>query len=449
MTTYRQTITQVDAPQLPQLGPLVGGKIAKGSRVLGVFRGQSKTLALGRRIVAAQSMRGDSVWFVPDTNPNSMSITHPTPTSSRTVMRGRFDLSPGHMLRISVVYIPSGQTQVDSGGGNYIGGGAGGLVRVDATWYDQAGSSETSYKTIGLEGSELFDGAAPTGQAAWSAVRVAGESLTPPAFLATDDVARWSEHAAVDLQISHAAGARVLDVVVSEVPVAFARAHDDAADQQVSGLYGDPDPNAPGPTISHPVERIAADDPRGGTLHTLTVPQAQRVRLGPHLVSWSAWSDDAASVGASAAAVGTTSSSFVRLWDGASVGYDEDEPGWSISCAAYARAYAENHPYFAAELGTTPVLVAVYGGGDLSGNAAASGIVRVQANAWTWIDVAVTGQSAGNPPQWFYAYGHLRVGKGPGDPSIVQAFFRRSSGTPAFQVQAVSIFAAGQRAEPF
>src|SRR5690606_445406 len=163
----------------------------------------------------------------------------------------------------------------------------------------------------------------------------------------------------------------------------------------------------PGPTITHPVEEVATDDPRGGTWHTLTVPQAQRARLGPHLASWAAWTDDGASTGAQAYAVGTSSSTYVRLWDTARVGYDADEPGWSLSCGAYARAYAENHPYFAEHTGTIPVIVAVFGGGDLSGNAAASGTVRVQANAWSWVDVDVTGQAAGQPPQWFYGYGHL------------------------------------------
>lgn len=445
MTTYRQNITTIDGPQLPQLGPLVGGKLAKGSRILGVFRGQSKTLALGRRVVAAQSIAGDSDWLVPDTNPNGVSATHPTTTQSRETMRARFDLSPGHLLRCSTLYIPSGQTQADIGA-SYIGSGAGGVARVDATWTDQAAATDSTFKTMALDGSNLDDGAAPDGAAAWAAVRVVTDNLTPSAFLANADVARWSEHAGVELDLAHQAGARVLDLCVSEIPIAFARAHDDDADQMVSGLYGDPDPDAPGPSVTHPAERIASDDPRGGTLHTLAVPQAQRVRLGPHLVSWSPWSESAALVSDALSVTATTSSSFVRLWDGAATGYSATEPGWSLSCGGYSRAYAENHPYAMGAVGTIPVIVAVLGGGDVANNAGASGIVRVQANAWSWIDVTVTGQGIGDPAIWFYAYGHLRVGKGPGDPSICQAFFRRTSGTPSFQVQAVSIWHAGQYA---
>lgn len=444
MTFFRHWHQGVQSAQKPHVGPLVGGKLAKASRATAVMRAQDKPTALGRRIIGHQSLRGEHAWSVPDGNPTSGVLTHPPAGVLREVGRWRADVTPGHVLRLSALVIASGQTQGDIGA-SYIATGAQGALRVDATWTAQSAATTTRSRSVALPSSTQQFGAAPTHP--WTAIKLVKIWVVEPASFSTHlEVATWTGHVGVDVTLSHIGGCRVVSAVLHEVPKELAREHDDDADLWTSHIFATPTVESQGPIIGWPFERLKDDgtDPRGGTMHLMDVAAAQGLRLGPQLISWTPWVESQATgvFDTEVLPVETASSSFVRLWDGAAVGYDEDEPGWSISSGAYARGYAENHTYWSRNEGSIPVVVAVYAGAE---DLTDEGTVRVQAAPWSWVDVRILDRD----PAWWLGYGHLRTGMGPGDTSLVQAFFRRDAGIGDIRVFGMSVYHAGQYAPTF
>lgn len=438
MPTYAvQSIANVGAPQKPQLGPLTGLKLAKRSRVLPVFRGQDKICALGRRVIAFQSLGGESTWLVPDSNPDSASNTHPDPVTARVALRARTDVTPGCFFRLSIACVPCGQTQIFVAAGNYDAGGIGGRVRVDVTWHDQASGTETRTQFVDLPPSPLPFGQAPADP--WAAVRIVQIPLVAPASVVpVVDKALWTRHVGAEIAVSHIGGVRVIDAVLEEIPHSVAREHADDAGLWTSHLFGLVEPDGtPAQGMSHPWQTWSATDPRGGRL-VLDVPEAQSLRIGPQLISWTNWNeDDATLAGPGIPALVTTSASFQRVPDLATTTWGADRPGWSLSAGAYARRLDECHEFWSTPSpdGSIPVMVHVYGG---CGSATA-GTLRLQSSAYSWIDVALTTTEG-----WHRAYGHLRCGMGPGDDTVCTAFIRRDSGIANVNVYAISVHHAGQ-----
>jgi len=385
MAVYkRQTISGVQAVQKPLVPPLLGGRIAKRSRAVAVMQAQDKTVGVSRRILAAQSLSGES-------------------------------------------------------SNDYDPGGAVAEMRVDVVWHSRVGSVST-VSTTTLVASQAANAGAPA--LPWSAVKLATISLiAPPNIMDVDDLAEWTEHIHAVITLSHVGGARVIDAVIEEVPHAVAREVDDLGDLWTSHLLAQGDPDGPQPQLSYPMQRLsetASDgDPRGGSWHLMDVANAQRLRLGPSLIDWTAFGQSEGGFGDDAYAE-TSSTSLARVHDLVVGEYDEDEPGWSIS--NYARGYAECHPHWSANNGSIPVLVAVYGQLD---STATNGAVRIQASDNSWVEVSVTSST----PQWWTGYGHLRCGVAPGDPSTVQALMRVVSGGGGnIRVQSICVYQMGNYA---
>lgn len=418
-----QQLANVFGPQFAPLEPLAGGNIAKRSRLPGVPRGQDKNVALGRRILLRQSLQGANAWHVPDTNPTKFggSRTHPAPDVARPVAFAFADVTPGHVLSLSVLYAPSGETQIASGP-DWVSGGKGGRVRVVIEWTAQDATTITTTHDLALDVSGEEFGAAPSNP--WAAVRRGRIPLMTPGAVNTPELAaRWSAHTNVKITMYYIGGVRMIDATVEEVPYWVGREESDDPDLWTSHLFGGGSPDGP--------PNIGTDYAFASTAAQLAnTAKAQGLRLGPQLISWSAWNETTAPLDDTIASVSFSSSSFVRL-DGAATTYSADEPGWSIGTAAYATDAGECDPYYG--LRSVPVLVAVYA----STGSTTTGRVRVQASPWSWVDVDV---AAGTSPGWHLSYGHLSVR----DPSVVQAFVRRTSGTGAVNVAAISIYRMGQ-----
>src|SRR5688572_29353401 len=438
MPTYAvQTLGGIAGPQKPQIGPLAGGKLAKRSRVSPVLRSQDKICALGRRVIAFQSTGGEHVWLTPDTNPDAATSTHPYPTTAREVLRARTDVTPGCFFRLSAVCVPSGQTQVLITAGDYDAGGATGTIRVTVAWHDQTGGTTTRTQEVAIPPSPLPLAAAPDDP--WVAPVVVEIPLVAPVAIgAADDNATYTRCIAADIVVYHIGGVRCTDAVLEEVPHSISREHADATNLWTSHLFATPFPDGePADGMSHPWQDWGDGDPRGGRL-ALDVANNQALRLGPQLISWTAWNEDDGSLTTTPlpSTTTTTSTTFVRLQDLAATTYSTSAPGWSIASGAYARRADECHPYWGDD-GSIPVVVHVHGS---QGDVGETGIVRIQASEWSWIDVEITDRD----PAWYRAYGHLRCGIGPGDDSVVQGFFRKVSGVSAVNVHAISVHYAGQ-----
>jgi hypothetical protein len=429
---YAKDMVGLNPSDVPLL-PLKGGKLAKRDRVESVMEAQDRVAAMSRRILMTAGLRGETGWMVPSgINPDSSTRTHPSPIGERRVHACRFELTPGCVLRLSAVGVPNGQTQVPNGS-DYLPGGSGGIVRLKLTWHGPDGPVSTEHD-IAMPSSTH-----PWGDIGepWLLPRVEEhKDIRPEAYISPAIVRRWSQHCTVEAELYYVGGVRAIDVTLSEIPRVVAFADDDAV--WTSHIAA---------SAEWPVTHLGDTDPRGGTLHMMDVANAQAERLGPALISWTAWSEGTGPIGGPGVidaqyGLELTSPTLLRLPALQDAGYDESEPGWSLSCGAYARRYAENHPSSFSGDGSIPVRVSV-----LASVGTGSGTVRIQAAPWSWIDVVCTETFEGEYA-WFESYGHLRCGTGPGDPTVVQALASSthdgSGETPGLLIAAIQVHYAGQ-----
>lgn len=438
---FQQSLTQIVGPQKPQLEPLAGAALAKRSRVPPLMRSQDKIPALGRRIIATQSLRGASTWACIG-GPVATGDC-PGPLDERPVGYAFARVTPGCFLRLSLLYSPSGNTQAlnTEGPPALESTGVGGSVIVRVTWTSQALSTTTTEHEIVLAPSQEDDGAPST--APWATVRVAGVDLITPEIDSSSDKRRWTEHVAAEVSIYHRGGVRMVDLCLHEQPHVVVRESDDDATFWASHMFGMGSPEGPAQGLTtYAVQRWSETTPdgmpQGGTWGFMSSAAAQGLRLGPALVHWTPWGETTGTGFTTSPVVRSFSStSFTRLWDGGAGTYSGTGVGWSMSSAAYASDAGECDDYWSDADRSVPVLVAVYA----DGRGTAPGVLRVQSHAFSWVDVATASTSGFN---WYFGYGHLRCGKGPDDQVIAQAFMRRNGGSGTLDVAAVSVFRMGQ-----
>ena len=442
---FTQALYADDEAPTPPLGPLTGGKIAKATPAVATFRAQDRVVTQSRRIACQFGLKGSTAWLVPDTNPDSASSTHPTAIDYRVACRSKFYVTPGCALKLSVLYSLCGQTQVFIGAGNYDPAGAMGAIRVSGTWTDATGTTEQRSFDVALEPSQLEFGAAPsTGDLGWADLRVAEIGLMVPESMAlTTDKNQWTLPAVCELSLSELGGCRIVDAVVSETPYYASYEADDTTDRWCSHMYGEGNPDAPGPSITHPYQRLsevgADGDRRGGTWHVQDVANNQVLRLGPVLLHWSSFDEDDRTLNSEPPAITNSSATFIGISNTTLTSYRPDKAGFGLSCGGYARSLKLNHPTLIEGTGVVPVIVRAYhnAGGSV-------GTLRVQSSKSSYVDVALTGAAYG----WTNTYGYLEVGKGPGQDNVCQLLWRRDSGGGTMSLRDVVVHYAGQFAQP-
>jgi hypothetical protein len=438
---YATQLSGVKAHQRPDLAPYAGHKLARKSVLPPIGRSQDKIPALGRRVVVAQSLSGEIEWLTPDTDPTQFGSTrtHPVPDAERIMARGHAQITPGCCLRLSVLYVPSGQTQIFLSP-DFVDGGADARIMVRVQWTASDATVLTTEHVVALDPSMEEFAAQPA--APWAAIRLAKIPIVAPVINTPALAARWSSHIGAEIEIVHIGGCRIVDACLSETPYWFGREADDAGDLWCAHLYSTAGPDGAAVGGNDYAWQRWSDTspdgvPMGGTWHMLDVAHAQGLRLGPHLFSWTSYSESGADPTDDDVhdddPITTTSATFVGLIDAALTAYDEDEPGWTISSPALARDADENDPYWTADPGdpvggSLPVIVAVYAGGD-------TGVLRVQASASSWVDVDITATDG-----WHLGYGHLECGIGIGDEKTAQAFIRRTGATNPVAVSALSVY---------
>jgi hypothetical protein len=439
---FKQSIKTDTTVPRPAYEPFEARQPARKTPLVSLFRAQDRCVTMGRRVLLTQSLRGCAAWLVPDTDPVAGSQTHPLNTTVRTVARGKLELTPGHMLRLSVLCGLSGQTQ-RVGGAAFVEDGAGGTLRVTITWTDSLGATESTTHDVDLPASGLEFAASIDGSEGgqWKALRVVELSGIFPENLGTNVARnRWTLGTTVEVAIANIGGCRVVDACVSEEPLAIAYEADDTSARWVSHMLGNAEPGGTPPSITHPYQRlsesVADGDPRGGTWHVQDVANNQALRLGPTLITWGYYDEDDAGITTTeVAGITTTSSTFVGVPNTSITTWSNTQQGWDISAAGYARPYQHNHPSAVGNDGVIPVRFRVY----YTCGATTTGVARIQSAADSWVDVALSAGTTG----WATAYGYLRCGQGPGDPATTMAFLRRASGANNVTLHYLSLYRSG------
>ena len=400
------------------LGPLRAGRSMKRDRVMSAFADADRTLGNGSRVLGRVGLHGEAAQQIVSTTTSSGAVqTYPLKTASRVALRGKYLLTPGHFVRVSVLALPSGATQKLSGG-SYVLDAVVGWIDVTAQF--SGGASDTVTHTFSLPASDLQYGGEGTDAGwAWAALRRFESPLLAPsgAVKNSADLRNWCEEITCEVTIAYRGGVRCVDCVVQEVPFGYARSINvDATSTYSSPLAVVAGGQAPGvyPPI-YPVEETSATDPTFGTNLLADVVDRQQTRLGPVLAPWSGWRESQAVTATSAVGITTTATgAFTNMVDNTLTAWAAASPGWSLASGGQAQQFAtsEARRITRDKDACVPVRVWVYGSRTGSGTA----LVRVQSEGYSVAEVSFTSSTDG----WSSATGHLRCGLGPEDTSVMQ-----------------------------
>lgn len=395
-------------PTHPAIGGLAPWTRLRWSPLGALLRAQDTVPATSRRIVASWSLSGATDWAQPDGTDDpggGAGDAQFYPTNAwRTLGIHRAHVTPGCELRAHVMYCPAGLV-VKEVAADWISDGAWAEFRVRATWTNGVSTDGPNDHACTMEGSAkgTYTGLENSGAGQnWSDIRekqIAG--IRPAEYLTDPTVAvAFSEWSDVELTLQIRGGARVIAVVVYEVPRAHVTAHDDDGLVSVHAM-----PPSLAPQTSFPQTKAADgttyEEHRFGTTRLMQVAERQSERLGPRVFSWSSWNEsthdplvdtenDPIDV------VNTTS--FLDLFDQTITTYSDDHPGWIVA-GSNAQLHRLNDGRLIARgrFAVIPVRVRV------DASCTGTGTVRLQSGPYERVDV--TGITA---RAWYTAIGYLR-----------------------------------------
>lgn len=425
-------------PTNPPLAPLTGGKVGKADRVASVFAEQDRILGHGRRIVAQVGLNGADAFLVPSTDPDTGLLTadYPTPTAVRVAYRGKFSLTPGHMLRAVAVVIPSGATQrldlVPEPG--YVNGGGGGSIVIEAMFTNSGGSETLTASLQTPVSGNQYQGESTTAGAVWAEAHRLRSGLIRPDMPDAATTASWSDGVEVELSIAFKGGVRPISVIVHEEPYIYARSFSDGdwASSIFTNGAGLPLSKYP---VPWPVSSTGINgDTSGGTNMLIDTAARQTRTLGPMLVTATAWNEASQSISATETVEKTTSSTtLVDLWRTAITGWSSGYAGWSMSSGGNAPQWNTAGPKLELrdKARVVPVRVRVY----CKKSGTGTGALRVMTQVYSLCDLVVTNTSW----TWVETTAHLKCGFGPEDASTLIVLGNVTAGTATLLVRYVQV----------
>jgi hypothetical protein len=438
MTTYYQDESgQGQTLPAPAVVPLTGLQPMTKAPALEVYRAQDRVVGLSRRVILSWGLRGDVEWMVPNTDPEVVGQTHPDSITYYPIARGMIELTPGCGLRLTGAAIPSGETQVATAAGppNYTGGGAFGAIRVTCVWTDASAATETTTNEISLPGSTLEFGSELTSAGGlFQTLFDFDMDIFPPSVpFDLAEVERFSNITTATITVEVRGSPRCVDANIHEVPLAIAVADDGSC---ASHMFGAGSPEGDAPQHDYPYDADATSRGRG-TAQALVTARQQVQRLGPCLVQWTAYTEEAADYDTRIIPITSDNdgATFLNLLFPALTSYDADaEAGWSVSCGGYARRWAANSPFVLRDrIAAVPVLVRVYGRTITAG----TGTFRFQTAAHSYVDVNVPTAGA---DAWVEAFGYLECGVNPDQKVIGQAFMNHVGASGSLSISAFEVY---------
>ena len=407
----------------PPLESLLGGRLARADRVRSVHSQLDCLLGNDRNVVARVGLHGAEAFQVLNTDPDQLSQTYPRRNVYRTVARvPAFTLLPGHFLRLSALISPSGMTDKDPGDGSAVADGAYGEIAAAVTWGGPSADT-TTHKIILPASIETFGAENTEAGASWASMRRVEIPIMFPDSVKTAvaDLRTWSEGVTAEVAIKFKGGVRCFDLVLQQVPLAYARDVD--ADSVFSSALttdgvGTLVKNYP---VSFPIEERSATNPTFGSALALDLAHRQH-SLGPVFAAWTAWNEAAAVTATEIPMISVTSTTFVNMLRTGLASWKAASPGWSIhgsQCQQFKTSNGKRE--MRGENAAVPVRVWAYCSRD---GAAGSAYLRFQSAGHAVAEIEV----ASATPAWRSATGYLRCGAHPQDPSSLQIFGKSTAG---------------------
>lgn len=437
MPTYRRRdFTGPIVPSGPPLAALTGGQIGRADRVASIFAEQDRILPHGRRIVAQVGLNGADAFSVPSTDPTETgSQDYPDADTVRIAYRAKFDLTPGHMLRAVVTFIPSGAVQVfEPISGLWDVDGAGGRIVIETTFTNTGGPEVVTTLLEAPASPNEYGGESTYAGAVWAEAQRLRSKLIKPDMPDPATAASWSDEVTVDLSVGFQGGVRPICVVVHEEPFQYVRSTED--EDWATSIYtngsGLPLPAYP---TKWPVDQTnLGGEPHNGSEYLLATATRQTTALGPMLITASAWDESTQAVtSAETDEITTTSTSRVDLWRVSTTAWADTIAAWSVSSGGNAPQWNTSGPKLELrdKARVIPVRVRVYA----KKTGAGSGVLRVMVADYSLVDLAVTSTSWG----WVETTAHLRCGFGAEDPTTLIVLGNVTAGSTTLHVRYLQI----------
>lgn len=423
--TYKTYKNNPHDPTHPDRAPLRGGRVAIAAPVHEVLKAQDGVLGHGARVLASVGLAGRAAFQADaDIDPEEETQTHPRFDVYRAVLRSKVRLTPGYAVRFRGTFVRSGiQQKLVMGDYPYV--GAGGAVRC-VVEYDNGVDTLTQIRIMTPLASPNVNGGDPTeAGASFGDIHTQDFEVYPPTINFSAEVAqRWAEDVTATITVSYRGSPRVVDLVVYEAQVMYARDTADDADSYTVPVHTD---GAGKPLFQYPSywpvkQRTLAGDVSSGSIMALAVSTRQAAVLGPVALYWSAFRETLAPGATEAEAMRTTSDSFAEIsasgvgeWLATNAG----QAGGAVGTAR--RADLCGPLELRGVVAVLPVRVRVFGRVN---DAAYPGVVRIMAAEYSVAEVVIDSETLA----WHESIAWIKCGLNGDDPQTWQRFYKSAGG---------------------
>ena len=381
------------------------------------------TILDGRRVLVSRHMGGSDEWLVESSATGGGTQGKPTSTDWRNVLVARTEMHPGQVLVARTLAIPSGATEF-SEPPIWPLFGVQGDTRMIVDFANVDGDTTQNTVQFALAGALDPDGAEEAGpSAAWAQLRHYVAHVRPDGAANSFVTAKkWSDEVTITVTVADRGGARVIHSTLSEEALEHVQAHNATASSC----------NGVAPNLQWPNKRPATENPDGATYNDqlsgvhqmMRVAERQTRRIGPRIAHWTSYAESLAEpTDTEPDAWSTSSTTFVRISAGPNTAWDADAVGWDIMGARRNPEHLRL-PGAAAN----PVIIRVWA--RYTGAGSATGVVRMQTTARSYVDLKVLQSVVGTTWTELDVAGWLEANIAADDTeAILQDFAKTTSGT--------------------
>lgn len=400
------------------------------------------TLPSSTRVLDEFGFAGSLAFLVWDgVNPtyDDSSRLYPDNSTPRVVVRKYgVPLTPGHVVGIDVVALPSGPTQQEPETGDYEESGRGGTVDIQVIYRNRDGQSVVATASISPPPSVQVYGAIPA--SAMHAMTTHTATAYPWAGLPSAvDLEKWTRGGDVTVEyvVSYTGSPRVLDGAVVERPAQIVV--DTASPTWPAAMYtgnGAPYPTLPS---DYPITQLTSSDPGGGLEGLRRAVEQAGVQLGPCLMWWTSATEGADTLGDwvsydggsgdDEAPAATVTTNAYRNLPFTTAPVLAELPGYQLG--GYARQATASNDWLDGRTGVLPVYFVAYAN-------AFSGVVQARAGTTEWS--AVNLDFSGSTWGWEITAGWIEVGTCPEDGPVGRFFAKGATDPDQVHVRYAGVF---------
>jgi hypothetical protein len=425
---YRRAGLGPEAPALPAvsmpaLGMLEADAPHQAQRSL-------DTLVSSCRVLGAWGLQGSAKFSVLDGDApvyNPGDRKYPDADTPRVVLRlYSIPITPGHVVGLDVVALPSGPTQYQPSTNDWKESGRGGDVRATVTYRNGDAQSVSATAVVTPTASDRIYGAEPAnGHAALETYSATANPFgVVPSAVDREKFARGGD-VVVDVVVTYTGSVRVVDFAIVERPSAIVV--DTTSSEWPSNMYSAGGSAYEELPSEYPVTQLTTTDPGGGLEACRRALEQHGLQLGPCLAWQSSgreatgnmltWLDyDDGTGDDEAPALSSSSSSYVVMPYLAPLS-SAQFPGFPLG--GYARQARDSDEFLDGCTGVLPVWAVVYA-------RATAGVFKWQAgmNEWSAITLPVTGLTWG----WTIRPGWIETGISPEDAPLARLLGKDTGG---------------------